>query len=63
MTGRKLYDLLCDAYAEQGTWGRQFAQFFPGKDEPIVAWAFLSQTERRAFSRAAAKATPKRRTA
>lgn len=61
MTGRRLYDLVCDGWALSGSYtrGSEFNTLLP---KAPLAWPFLSDQERRAFSHAAARATPKRKT-
>lgn len=54
MTGRRLYDLLCDAHAARDLWYRRNANML-GLKEELVAWPHLSVGERRMFNQAAAR--------
>lgn len=55
MTGRRLYELLCDAHEESGDYWRA-----PERDDNLLdlpvnlpAWPFLSSVEKRKFTRVA----------
>lgn len=53
MTGRRLYDLMCDEWAKETQWAREKAEFFP--QNPPFAWAFLKHADRATFNRVAAR--------
>ena len=59
MTGRKLYDTLCDAWAKQPHWATSSTSNTTLKPKPI-AWPFLTNGERSAFNAAARALTPKK---
>lgn len=58
MTGRRLYDALTDAWAEQASWGRDRGEFFHAQPP---AWSFLHPNERSALNSAARKLSPIKR--
>lgn len=62
MTGRRLYDLICDGWHAQGGWGRtrDYNVLLPPTP---VAWPFLSGYEQKALSQAAARISKVRRVA
>ena len=55
MTGRRLYDLFCDAHARRPEWQRDRVEngFLKGKAPP--AWPFLTGAEQSTFSTVAAR--------
>lgn len=58
MTGRRLYELLCDAHAERDAYYRNPDRFQGnrlGLVEELPAWPFLAQGERRMFNQIAAR--------
>jgi hypothetical protein len=59
MTGRRLYDALTDAWAQEN-YNRNDREWLKGLPP---AWPFLHSYERRSFSVAASKLTPKKRSA
>ena len=52
MTGRRLYDLLCDGWIEQTNWSREHGNLLPAQ---LLAWPFLTAAERSALNKAAAR--------
>lgn len=53
MTGRRLYDLLCDEWSKRGVYDRDRGKVM--RCQEPVAWPFLSHAERTTFSRIAAR--------
>lgn len=67
MTGRRLYDELCDSWqlTQRRHWDNVKKRYFGDSGAVLegipVAWAFLTNEERTAFHRAARRLTPKKR--
>lgn len=59
MTGRRLYDLLCDEWARNRLYERERAPNLLRVTPP--AWPFLEPAERSTLNRTAERSTPKRR--
>lgn len=57
MTGRRLYDALTDAWAQESAWARDRNGWLRPRPP---AWSFLEPAERSAFNRAAGRLTPRR---
>ena len=55
VTGRRLYELFCDGWANQSKWNREHSSNRLGLPESPVAWPFLSYCEKNTFNRAAAR--------
>ena len=58
MTGRRLYDALCDAWAREGSFPRSQSKILA---EVPRAWPFLTAADRATFNAAARALTPKPR--
>jgi hypothetical protein len=61
MTGRRLYDLFCDAWAGQAEWCRESSTNELGLSSAPVAWPFLSGYEQSTFNRAATRIRGRKR--
>lgn len=65
MTGRRLYDLHCDAIASKTSrWQRQQGYVTGCEDDTSpAAWPFLSDADRSVWNALARRITPKKRVA
>lgn len=64
MTGKRLYELLCDEWGKRSYWDRKHLP--DGKDwcladDHLPAWAFLRPYEKRTFNAVAERITRTRR--
>lgn len=59
MTGRRLYDAVCDGWSKQWQGYRKHSAVLRFIPQEPVHWSFLGDSERRAFNDAARRLTPK----
>lgn len=55
MTGRRLYELICDGWGGHQLWQRTSDYNRLGLPADLPAWPFLSYAEKRTFNLAAAR--------